>query len=186
MLPALPPWTGVHPLVVHFPIALLLVAPLLVVLSVLLRPHRGGLGAAALVLMIVGTVAAFVAMSTGEAAADLAERAPGVAATLERHEELAETTRTIFAVLTGIFMVIYAAPLVRRREWSNGLYVALSLVFLAFYAGGALTLVNTAHLGGQLVHRYGVRAMLGPEAAAVDGTTEAQRSSPATRDRDDR
>ena len=186
MLPALPPWTGLHPLIVHFPIALLLVAPLLIVLSVLLRRHRGGFGAAALVLMLVGTVAAFVAVSTGEAAGDLAERTPGVAAALERHGELAETTRTIFAVLTGMFVVIYAAPLVRRREWPNGLYVALSLVFLTFYAGGAVTLVNTAHLGGQLVHQYGVRAMLGPGAVASDGHTDAQPSSSATRDHDDR
>ena len=186
MLPALPPWTGLHPLVVHFPIALLLVVPLVILLSVLLRRHRDGLGAAALTLMLVGTVAAFVAVSTGEAAGDLAERTPGVAAALERHGELAETTRTIFALLTGMFAVIYVAPLMRRRQWSNGLYAALSLVFLVFYAGGAVTLVNTAHLGGQLVHRYGVRAMLGPETVAGEGTRDPGPSAPAARDHDDR
>lgn len=183
MLPALPPWTGLHPLVVHFPIALLLVAPLLVLLSAILRRQRVGLGAAALVLMLVGTLAAFVAVSTGNAAGELAERTPGVAATLERHEELAETARTTFALLTGMFIVVYAAPLVRRREWPNGLYVALSLVFLIFYAGGAMVLVNTAHLGGQLVHQYGVRAMLGPDTLTSDATPGAPST---TRDHDDR
>ena len=31
--PPIPSWDGLHPLIVHFPIALLLVAPLLVVLG---------------------------------------------------------------------------------------------------------------------------------------------------------
>ena len=89
-----------------------------------------------------------------------------MSATLERHESLAETTRTVFALLTVMFMAMFGAPLLRRREWSNGLYVALSTVFLVFYAAGTITLVNTAHLGGQLVHRYGVHAMLGPADVA--------------------
>ena len=63
---------------------------------------------------------------------------------------------------------------------------ALSLVFLVFYAGGAVALVNTAHLGGQLVHRYGVRAMLGPEAVAGEERGTPGPSAPATRDHDDR
>ncbi len=40
-LPPLPTWDGIHPLVVHFPIALLLVAPLLVLLAAALAPARG-------------------------------------------------------------------------------------------------------------------------------------------------
>jgi uncharacterized membrane protein len=167
MLPALPAWTGLHPLIVHFPIALLLVAPIVVVLSLFMKSHRIGLGASALMLMLLGTVAAFVAVSTGSAAGELAERTAGVAATLERHEQLAETTRTVFALLTGMFAVMYAAPLLRRRQWPNGLYTALTVVFLIFYAGGAMVLVNAAHVGGQLVHQYGVRAMLGPSAMSA-------------------
>lgn len=178
MLPSLPPPTGLHPLVIHFPIALLLVAPLLILLSLVMKRQRVGLGAAALVLMVLGTAAAFVAVYTGNLAGELAERTPQVSATLERHEELAETSRTVFALLTGMFAVMFGAPLVRRREWSNGLYVALSLVFLVFYAGGTLTLVNAAHLGGQLVHRYGVHAMLGPADVAATAT-------PASSDHDD-
>lgn len=165
MLPSLPPASGLHPLIVHFPVALLLIAPLLVVLSIVLKKQRIGLAVSALVLMVLGTVAAFVAVSTGDLAGELAERTPQISATLERHESLAETTRTVFALLTVMFLVMVGAPLVRRREWSNGLYVALSTVFLVFYAAGIVTLVNTAHLGGQLVHRYGVHAMLGPTDA---------------------
>lgn len=167
MLPSLPPAAGLHPLVVHFPIALLLVAPVLVVLSMVMKKHRLGLAGAALALMLIGTAAAFVAVQTGNTAGELAERTPQVSATLERHEELAETTRAVFALLTFMFVVMFGAPLARRQEWSNGLYVALSAVFLVFYTGGAVALVNTAHLGGQLVHRLGVHAIVGPVADAA-------------------
>jgi uncharacterized membrane protein len=178
MLPNLPPASGLHPLVVHFPVALLLIAPLLVLLSMVLKKQRLGLAVGALVLMVLGTAAAFVAVSTGDLAGELAERTSQVSATLERHESLAETTRTAFALLTVMFIAMLGAPLLRRREWSNGLYVALSTVFLVFYAAGTVTLVNTAHLGGQLVHRYGVHAMLGPGGVAPA-------AAPASADRDD-
>ena len=180
MLPSLPPASGLHPLVVHFPVALLLIAPLLVLLSMVLKKQRLGLAVSALVVMAIGTTPAFVAVSTGNLAGELAERTPEVSAVLERHESLAETTRTIFALLTVMFVVLVGAPLLRRREWSNGLYVALSTVFLVFYAAGAVTLVNTAHLGGQLVHRYGVHAMLGPADTASASTAAA-----TDRDEDD-
>ena len=166
MLPTLPPWTGLHPLVVHFPIALLLMVPLLILLSMIARTYRHGLSMAAWTLMLVGTIGAVVAVSTGEAAGELAERAGGVAAALERHEELADTTRTAFVLLTGMFTAMLAAPLLRRKEWTLGMHRILSLVFLAFYAGGMVVLANTAHQGGQLVHQFGVRAMLGASAAA--------------------
>jgi uncharacterized membrane protein len=178
MLPNLPPASGLHPLIVHFPVALLLIAPFLVVLSIVLKKQRIGLAVSALVLMVLGTAGAFVAVSTGNLAGELAERTPEISATLERHESLAETTRTVFALLTVMFVVMFGAPLVRRREWSNGLYVALSTVFLVLYAAGTVTLVNTAHLGGQLVHRYGVHAVLGPDGAPTA-------TAPASGDRDD-
>src|SRR5512138_3423077 len=106
MFPPIPSWDSVHPLIVHFPIALLLVAPILVILGILLPRQSRGLFIAALVLMAIGTIATYFAVATGEAAGELAERTPGVAAVLENHEELADTTRVIFTALTVIFAVI--------------------------------------------------------------------------------
>jgi uncharacterized membrane protein len=40
-LPPLPTWQAIHPLIVHFPIALLLVAPLFIVIGTLRKPDRG-------------------------------------------------------------------------------------------------------------------------------------------------
>lgn len=163
-LPPIPAWNGLHPLVVHFPVALLLVAPLLVVAALLVRRLRPGLLVAALLLMALGVVGAFVAVSTGEAAGRLAERTPEVSAVIERHEELAERTRLVFSVLLAALAALVLAPGAARRDVSPRPYVAALLVFLAAYGGAALILVNTAHDGGRLVHELGVRAVLAAPA----------------------
>ena len=170
-LPPLPSWDGFHPLVVHFPIALLLVAPLFVVLGVVLRRGRLFLWAG-LLMMAIGTTATFLAVSTGEAAGRLAERTPQINAVLERHEALAETTRAVFTALTVIFAAIVIAPSVIRRLRNRTFRIFLPLGFLLVYAVGVLFLANTAHNGGRLVHELGVQALMapGPPAAAGEGS----------------
>ena len=161
ILPPIPAWDGLHPLIIHFPIALLLVAPALVLAALLWRAQSRTLLTTAFALMFVGTLASWMAVSTGHAAGELAEDgAVAAKAVIERHEELAETTRNLFTGLTLAFGMLVFAPLVMRRPLARMPSTALSLVFLAFYAGGALFLVNTAHQGGRLVHEFGVRAMM--------------------------
>lgn len=162
MFPPLPSWDGLHPLVIHFPIALLMVAPLLMLAGLIKGRASLGLSLAALSLMMMGAIGAWVAVSTGEAAGELAERLPGVPAVLERHEELAELTRTLFTVLTGIFAVIVLLPLVLKRNVPFAANLALNGAFLLLYAGSMVVLINTAHQGGRLVHEFGVRAMVAP------------------------
>jgi uncharacterized membrane protein len=160
-LPPVPSWDGVHPLIVHFPIALLLVAPLFVLLGVVLRRGRPFLWAA-LLLMTIGTMATFVAVSTGEEAGKLAERTPQINAVLEHHEELAEATRAVFTALTVIFAAIVMAPAAVHRLQGRTFRIVLPLAFLACYGAGLVFLVNTAHNGGRLVHELGVQALMSP------------------------
>ena len=64
MLPPWPGWDGLHPLVIHFPIALLLTAPVFVLLA-MIPPKRGAsFGLSALAMLVLGTAAAFVAVGT--------------------------------------------------------------------------------------------------------------------------
>jgi uncharacterized membrane protein len=158
--PPIPTWDGLHPLIVHFPIALLLVAPLFVVLALIWRGHGRALMLFALGLMVLGTAASFLAVSTGKAAGKLAERSPAVNSVLEHHEELAERTRLVFSVLTVVFAGLLAGPAVFRREMARAASVVLTLLFLAVYGAGAVVLVNTAHNGGRLVHELGVHALM--------------------------
>ena len=181
MFPPIPSWDGLHPLIIHFPIALLLVAPILILLG-LISPNRGRafLGAA-LILMVLGTIASWVAVSTGQAAGELAERAAGAGAVLEQHEELAETTRSAFTILTGLFLVILFAPAIFRARFSQKLLLPAYIFFLLLYGSGVVLLVNTAHQGGRLVHEFGVRAMMAPTAQ----TTTERPPSGSRRDDDD-
>ncbi len=163
-LPPIPTWDGLHPLIIHFPIVLLLVAPLFVILGVLMPKSGRAMYLAALVLMVLGTLAALVSYQTGEAAGKLAERTPQINAAIERHEDLAETTRLLFSILTVIFACLLYVPKFLKFEIGRKTQALAAIIFLFFYASGALVLVNTAHQGGMLVHQYGVHALVAPDA----------------------
>jgi uncharacterized membrane protein len=158
--PPIPEWDSFHPLVVHFPIGLLLLAPVLVVLGLVWKSKSKGFLLSAFVVMLLGTVAAFVAVSTGEAASELVERSDAISRALERHEELAETTRLIFTILTVLFGVLLLLPVITGKQATHRTTVVLGVLFLVVYSVGALSLANTAHNGGRLVHGYGVQAMI--------------------------
>ena len=175
-MPPIPSWDGLHPLIIHFPIVLLLVAPLLVLVGALLKPEKGRpVLYVALALMVAGTLSIFLAASTGEAAGKLAERTPQVDAVLERHEELADATRAVFSGLTVIFAAILFAPTASHKLSGRLVSTVLPLVFLLFYGVGVLLLTNTAHNGGRLVHEFGVRAMVAPSSVPA-GAQEANKT----------
>ncbi len=162
-LPPIPTLDGLHPLIIHFPIGLLLVAPVFILIGALVEPRRGRMFLiAALILLILGTGAIFIAVESGEAAGKLADRTPQISAILENHEELAERTKLVFSVLTFILALVIFLPGLLKREVPRAAYVAVPIVFLFFYAAGMLLLTNTAHNGGRLVHEFGVHALVPP------------------------
>ena len=175
-LPPIPSWDTLHPIIIHFPIALLLIAPILVLLGIILPKQGRGLLIAAFVVMVLGTIATYFAVATGEAAAELAERTPGVAAVLERHEDMAETTRAIFTALTVVFAGILFVPSLLKRNLGRKSAAVINLAFLVFYAAGAIALANVGHEGGRLVHEYGVHAMTGSNQSSPDTKTGTARS----------
>jgi uncharacterized membrane protein len=133
--------------------------------------------------MLIGTIAAFIAVSTGESAGELAERVPNVEAVLENHEELAETTRNIFTALTVIFGAIIFVPMIFKKELGRKVMIPVGLAFLVFYGAGSVVLMNAAHEGGRLVHEYGVRAMM--SASSNPNTVPNQNHSESDDDDDD-
>lgn len=162
MLPPWPGWDGLHPLVIHFPIALLLVAPLFVALAVVRPKHAGLFGLSALLLLAIGTAGAFVAVSTGEAAAELATKTDVINAAIERHASLAENARNIFAGLTLLYAVLLGLPAVVKKLATPRWAMAANSAFLVLLLAGGVVLASAAHQGGMLVHKYGVQAMLPP------------------------
>lgn len=157
-----------HPLVVHFPVALLVTAPVFVLLAVVgPGAWRRGFAVSALVLLGLGTIGAWVGMSTGEAVEDAVHVTGQAEAVLERHEELAEVVAKTFTVLTGILLAIVLLPALVARLDRPALVRAALAVFLALLLGGDLLLAKAAHEGGRLVHEFGVNASAGPPTATV-------------------
>jgi uncharacterized membrane protein len=160
--PPIQPWDALHPLVIHFPIALLMVAPIFILLGMFLKRSAREFALSALILMLLGTVGTYVAVETGEAGAKLVERTPEISAVLEQHEERAEQTRLLFTLMTVACAALLFIPLLLKRELGYLWRLAIHGVFLLAYVVCLLSLARTAHLGGRLVHELGVRALLVP------------------------
>jgi uncharacterized membrane protein len=159
--PPIPTWDSLHVLIIHFPIALLLLSPLFILISAILPPLKGKpYMIAGLTILLLGTASLFIAGSTGHAAAELAERGGPVDAVLEVHEELASETQIVFAGLSIISVGMFLLPTILRRGESRLFSTYLRAAFLALYTVGILFLVNTAHAGGRLVHEFGVHAIV--------------------------
>ena len=178
-LPPMPTWDAIHPLLIHFPIVLLLIGPIFIAIAAVLPPPKNRpYMTSALITLLLGTSSLFLAVSSGEQAAELADRTGDVNAVLTMHESLASTTEIVFTTLLALFAVIYIWPLVRRRSQTRMTSTAMPLAFLAAYSVGIVTLINTAHAGGRLVHEFGVHALVpqgGPSTASASQTPSEQK-----------
>ena len=130
--------------------------------------------ASSLVLMLLGTAALFVAVSTGEAAGEIAERFKNAEALVERHEELAETARTLFTTLTLIFAAWLIVPVLMKREVGKVLSTSVNVAFLAVYLAASAVLVRVGHEGGRLVHEFSVHSHTTSTALASPAPLKAQ------------
>jgi len=160
--PPLPPFEGMHPLVVHFPIGILLIAWVPMVLGLIDKKRRSGWLLSGLMLLVLGTLFTFGAVLTGEATEDVVEHSSQlVEDAIHEHEEAGEMARNIFIGVTVIYLIglIVIAKVAAPKKKVAGLMVGL--VVAITYIFGALAMANTGHLGGVLVHELGIHAPIG-------------------------
>jgi uncharacterized membrane protein len=156
-----PPFNHIHPAIVHFPIALLTTAPLLVLLGLLWPGQRRGVHASALVLLVLGFSGLVLALESGEAVERYARTTPALLAGVRDHELAAQWTTLIFGLLAAAFTVLWFLPLLRKRELPRSLERGLLALWLVLSAVGVVALGRTGHAGGHLVHDLHTHA--GPE-----------------------
>ena len=162
-----------HPALVHFPIALLLVGAMAAVAAAFLRRWHLPLGAA--ILLGLGALGALAAVQTGEtegglAAGMISEPAEQM---LDEHEDWAETTRSL--AIVAALLAVASASLGRFPRTARVAGAAAALAALC----AAYAVAETGHRGGQLVYKYGV----GINLAA--GQPDKSSASPAAKGDDD-
>ena len=151
---SLPDWApNVHPFVVHFPIALLVVAVLTDLLSLALR-RCGWLRVVAVGLYALGAAAALVAFLTGRVAAREVLVPAAANQVLTEHEDWAE--RTLW------FYGLFALARIGADWWDRQARLSLHLPLFLIGSGGLILLYETGEHGAQMVfeHGVGVQAMI--------------------------
>jgi uncharacterized membrane protein len=141
----------VHPMLVHFPIVLLITATSLDIILLLIKKdlvNRQGLPLIALSALLLGTLSAGIAAIFGDVALDKAISLGFPRGPLETHETLALITIAVFSVhcLLRLLALWRRIPLRGRIGWVSALPGMVGVVLLIF----------TAYYGGELVYHYGV------------------------------
>ncbi len=178
-MPPMPSWEGLHPIVVHFPIALFLAAIVPAVLALVFRKRAGTWLWASVLMIAMATAGAFLAVATGEAAEEIVGPASQVVEqAIHDHEEAGEMVRNLFLVTLGLAIV--PAVLASREKRDMRLIGPAAVVMLGSWAFASIRLADAAHQGGVLVHVHGIHA---PVAGATASTLTP--AAPRLRDDDD-
>jgi len=163
MLASLTDWTSLpnlHPLLVHFPIALLPTALALELVG-LLRARPWWPSRAAATLLAMSAVLTYLAYEAGEKAArTLTALSTEAQAVLAEHDTAAAWALriTVLAVLLRVAVAFHGRSRVawyRAERGLSALVTALAVVAVAW----------TADLGGRLVYRHGLAVEVAPAEA---------------------
>ena len=140
-----------HPLTVHFPVALLLVGALLDLIAAFGTRARELFGRAALVMLAIGTATAWVAIYTGSIAEDIVNRVICDPTVTHRHEDFARNAAWIFTIA----LLLRFAQLRLSSRPGSMIPRALSVLTACAFLAAAGILGYAAHLGAELVYQQG-------------------------------
>ncbi|GET28897.1 DUF2231 domain-containing protein [Prolixibacter sp. SD074] len=132
----------IHPMLVHFPIALLLAGFFSDVLGLFVKKEfftRAGF-----YLLILGTLGAIAAVITGHMAGDGIE-AGALGQAVEVHED-AGTLTLWLALITSAFRIVLV--------WFKKYRGALKTLALVFFLATVLSVARTGYYGGELVYKH--------------------------------
>lgn len=149
-MPLIPDWApNIHPMIVHFPLVLLIFAVLLDVAGLILKKFTW-LEKSALLLYLLGTIAAGVAFLSGRAASDGLDIPSKVIPAVNDHADWAEITLWFFIIYT-IVRLSFAFGF-KLIPFAKIIVVPLVLIGLT----GIYFLYNAGDLGAKLVFGYGL------------------------------
>ncbi len=135
----------IHPMIVHFPIALLLTATLISFLAVLFKNKREELKIVLYWIMILGAISVLAALFSG-----LYEDARGVIHDDAIHQ-IMKVHKLLGFIITSAFVLITLWFVIRKRKIQ---YRELLIITLFLIATSSV-LVYSAYLGGKMVYEEG-------------------------------
>ena len=146
-----------HPLVVHFPVALLMTATGIWFLAIVADGFQRDAFAKSMrrgscLLMGLGLIAGLVALKTGELAEDTVNQIICDPTITKDHEEWADWAMVIFS--SGLAAAAGAELISLIGRFKSSLNPIRTIASLGFIAGIAC-LTWTGHLGGKLVYEQG-------------------------------
>lgn len=141
-----------HPMIVHFPIALLMVGFLADLLGITLKKEF--FNRAGYYLLILGTIGVIAAYFSGEFAGDGVVEAGALGQALETHESAALISLWL---MVGTALVRIGAVIFNRY---NGI---IRIIAILLFFVGILSIARTGYYGGELVYKHaaGVQLNLG-------------------------
>ena len=143
----MPSIASLHPQVVHFAIALLIVGVVFRLLS--LTGRLAFTGPAATTLIVLGTVATVLAVQSGNDAHGPVERIPGVRPAVVDHEEWGIRARNIFL---GVVALELLALALAGRMPKQAKVVAMGAAAIGLV--GLAAIYEAGEHGGELVYNY--------------------------------
>ncbi len=165
----IPEWmSNIHPLIIHFPIALLVIAVTADFAGLILKRYLW-IKPAALWLYIFGALGTIGAYLTGKQAADIVYFPPSSYPVISTHADLALYTMLFFGIYALVRLFIF------WKKWDRSTVVSVILFIIA--AAGLGLVQQTAEHGGELVFRYGVGTRT--QTKTTEKTSEA--TTPATK-----
>lgn len=152
----------IHPMLVHFPLALTPVAVAIQLYVVFVRGDelfaKGCAQATAVGLLALAAIAALAAAVFGDMALDAAVDAGVSQNILEGHEQLGSTSAFVITLLAAIEIFLYRRHLTLASIKNVSVVAGVVMVVL---------LLITAYYGGNLVYEHGVNVAHLPEKAAT-------------------
>ncbi len=160
----LPDWApNVHPLIVHFPIALLTTAVALHFLE-LIRPGWGKVKTISTALYVLGFIAGWVAYFAGQEAADGVSLPSSAIPILNQHADLAQRTVIIFSIVAGARLLEYFTEKLDHLGWRISIFLLGGI--------GLVSLTLTGDHGARLVFEQGVGVQKTTQTV-TNGVTES-------------
>ena len=155
--------THLHPMIVHFPIALLIVGFFSDITGLIVKKEF--FTTAGFYLLILGTLGVIAAYLSGEYAGDGVTESGALGQALELHESAALLSLWL---MTGTALVRIAAVIFKKFEG------AVKVIAMVLFFAGVISIARTGYYGGELVfkHAAGVQLNLGLDFNSFNNSDE--------------